>query len=100
MAWLIEHWFAAALFAAYTALLVLHARAGLRAGTSADGYFVAGRRLGGVVVGISFYATFASTNSYIGHAGKSYEYGVAWAGPWRCCWWSSPGCPGGSWRRA
>ena len=78
MAWLIEHWFAAALFAAYTALLVLHARAGLRAGASADGYFVAGRRLGGVVVGISFYATFASTNSYIGHAGKSYEYGVAW----------------------
>ena len=78
MAWLIEYWFAAALFAAYTALLVLHARAGLRAGASADGYFVAGRRLGGVVVGISFYATFASTNSYIGHAGKSYEYGVAW----------------------
>ena len=78
MAWLTEHWFAATLFAAYTTLLVLHARAGLRAGTSADGYFVAGRRLGGVVVGISFYATFASTNSYIGHAGKGYEYGVAW----------------------
>ena len=78
MAWLIEHWFAAALFAAYTAMLVLHARAGLRAGDSAAGFFVGGRRLGGVVVGVSFYATFASTNSYIGHAGKGYEYGVAW----------------------
>lgn len=78
MAWVIEHWFAVALFGGYTALLVLHARAGLKAGASTAGYFVAGRRLGGVVVGVSFYATFASTNSYIGHAGKGYEYGVAW----------------------
>ena len=75
---LAEHWFAAVLFAAYTAMLVLHARAGLRAGNSAAGFFVGGRRLGGAVVGVSFYATFASTNSYIGHAGKGYEYGVAW----------------------
>lgn len=78
MAWVIEHWFAVVLFGGYTALLVLHARAGLKAGASTAGYFVAGRRLGGVVVGVSFYATFASTNSYIGHAGKGYEYGVAW----------------------
>jgi SSS family transporter len=34
--------------------------------------------MGGVVVGISFFATFASTNSYIGHAGKGYEYGLPW----------------------
>ena len=25
-----------------------------------------------------FFATFASTNSYIGHAGKGYEYGLPW----------------------
>ena len=81
MAWLsslAEHWFAAGLFAAYTTMLVLHARAGLRTGNSAAGFFVGGRRLGGAVVGVSFYATFASTNSYIGHAGKGYEYGIAW----------------------
>ena len=78
MAWLLEHWFAVALFVAYTGLLVLHARAGLRIGGSAQGFFVGERKLGGVVIGISFYATFASTNSYVGHAGKGYEYGLPW----------------------
>ena len=78
MAWLLDHWFAAALFAAYTALLIFHARAGLRAGKTADGFFIGGRRLGGAAIGVSFYATFASTNSYIGHAGKGYEYGLPW----------------------
>ena len=76
--WLGEHWFAAALFLAYTTMLVFHARAGLVAGRTASGFFVAGRRLGGAVIGVSFYATFASTNSYIGHAGKGYEYGLPW----------------------
>ena len=42
------------------------------------GYYVGNREMGGAVVGISFFATFASTNTYIGHAGKAYEYGVAW----------------------
>ena len=75
---LLDHWFAAALFAAYTGMLVWHARAGMRAGGTAAGYFVGGRKLGGAAIGISFYATFASTNSYIGHAGKGYEYGAPW----------------------
>ena len=78
MAWLLEHWFAGVLFVVYTGFLVVHARAGLRAGKTADGFLVGGRRLGGAVVGVSFYATFASTNSYIGHAGKGYEYGLPW----------------------
>jgi SSS family transporter len=39
---------------------------------------VGNRQLGGTVVGISFFATFASTNTFIGHAGKGYDYGVAW----------------------
>ena len=42
------------------------------------GYYVGNREMSGVVVGVSFFATFASTNTYIGHAGKAYEYGVAW----------------------
>ena len=78
LSWLAEHWFAASLLVVYTALLVVHARAGARAGKSAAGFLVGGRGLGGVVVGVSFYATFASTNSYIGFAGKSYEYGLPW----------------------
>ena len=78
LSWLAEHWFAASLLVVYTALLVVHARAGARVGKSAAGFLVGGRGLGGVVVGVSFYATFASTNSYIGFAGKSYEYGLPW----------------------
>jgi SSS family transporter len=42
------------------------------------GYYVGGRDLGGFAVGVSFFATYASTNSYIGNAGKGYEYGVPW----------------------
>ena len=76
--WLAGHWFAVALFAAYTGFLVAHARAGMRRGRAVRDFYVGGRSMGGVVIGVSFYATFASTNSYIGHAGKGYEYGVPW----------------------
>ena len=78
MTWLSEHWPALALFAGYTAFLVVHARAGMRRGRAMRDFYVGGRSMGGVVIGVSFYATFASTNSYIGHAGKGYEYGVPW----------------------
>jgi len=57
---------------------VVHARAGLRVGKTASGFLVGERSMSGAVVGVSFYATFASTNSYIGHAGKAYEYGLPW----------------------
>ena len=76
--WLGQHWFAVALAIVYTAFLLAHARLGLRAGKTAAGFFIGDRRLGGAVIGVSFYATFASTNSYVGLAGKSYEYGLPW----------------------
>ena len=41
-------------------------------------FFVGGRQMGGIAIGVSFFATFASTNSYIGHAGKAYAYGAPW----------------------
>ncbi len=78
MSWLAEHWLAAVLLLAYTAVLFHHANLGRRASETMADYYVGGRRLGGVVVGISFFATFASTNSYVGHAGKGYEFGVPW----------------------
>ncbi len=78
MSWLAEHWLAGVLMVAYTALLLYHAQVGRRASRGMSDYYVGGRNLGGVVVGISFFATFASTNSYIGHAGKGYEYGLPW----------------------
>lgn len=42
------------------------------------GSCVGNRGMGGIVEGISFFATFASTKTYIGHASKAYDYGVTW----------------------
>ena len=78
MNWLYDHWLAAALLAAYTGVLFYNANVGRRASESLGDYYVGGRSMGGVAVGVSFFATFASTNSYIGHAGKGYEYGLPW----------------------
>ena len=57
---------------------MVNAHAGLRASRSISGYYVGDRNMSGPLIGLSFFATFASTNSYIGHAGKGYEYGLAW----------------------
>ena len=62
----------------YTGVLLYNAYLGNAASRGLSGYMVGNRAMGGVVVGISFFATFASTNSYIGHAGKGYAYGFAW----------------------
>lgn len=78
MSWLSEHWLAAVLLVVYTLVLLYHAQVGRRESHNMRDYYVGGRNLGGIVVGISFFATFASTNSYIGHAGKGYEYGLPW----------------------
>jgi len=48
-----------------------------RSSTVAD-YYVGGRSFGGVAIGISFFATYASTNSFIGNSGKSWSYGLPW----------------------
>jgi SSS family transporter len=34
--------------------------------------------MGGVALGISFFATYSSTNSFIGFAGQTYSYGLPW----------------------
>ena len=76
-----EHWLAIVLLGIYTIILLRNAWIGSQASKSSDGlegYYVGNRNMSGVVIGISFYATFASTNSYIGHAGKGYAYGLPW----------------------
>jgi Na+/pantothenate symporter len=78
MAWVSEHWLACVLLAAYTTMLLVNAWIGSRASSGMAGYYVGARNMSGVVIGISFFATFASTNSYIGHAGKGYAYGLPW----------------------
>lgn len=78
MDWFSDHWVAGVLLVVYTGMLLYHAQVGRKASHDMTDYYVGGRSLGGVVVGISFFATFASTNSYIGNAGKGYEYGMPW----------------------
>lgn len=78
MSWIAEHWRVLALLAAYGVLLYRNGRVGrARSSTVAD-YYVGGRSFGGVAIGISFFATYASTNSFIGNSGKSWAYGLPW----------------------
>jgi len=78
MSWFVEHWIASSLLVIYVSMLFYNAYVGNKAATGVGGYYVGNRQLGGTLVGISFFATFASTNTFIGHAGKGYDYGVAW----------------------
>ena len=78
MEWLLKHWLLVALLIVYTVFLLINAYRGAIASEGLTDFFVGGRRMGGVAIGVSFFATFASTNSYIGHAGKAYAYGAPW----------------------
>ena len=78
MNWMAQHWLALALLVGYTGALLYNAYLGSQASRGMAGYYVGNREMSGIIVGISFFATFASTNTYIGHAGKAYDYGVAW----------------------
>lgn len=78
MDWINDHWLAVVFLGLYTLVLMYNAYLGNQASKGLAGYMVGNRAMGGVVVGISFFATFASTNSYIGHAGKGYAYGLPW----------------------
>ncbi len=76
--WLREHALILVLFALYTAALVRHALIGQRRTRDLADFLVGGRSLGGAILGVSFFATYASTNSFIGFAGRAYAFGVAW----------------------
>jgi SSS family transporter len=78
MAWLAEHRFVLVLLLAYSALLVVHAWQGRRGTRGVVDYYVGGRSMGGVALGLSFFATYSSTNSFVGFAGQSYSYGAPW----------------------
>lgn len=78
MAWLQTHWIAVALLALYGALLVRHAIEGRRGTKGQADYYVGGRSMGGVVLGLSFFATYSSTNSFVGFSGQAYTYGAPW----------------------
>lgn len=78
MTWIIDHWLVVFFLALYAALLAHHAVAGNRRTKGLADYFVGGRAIGGITVGLSFFATYSSTNSFIGFAGQAYSYGLPW----------------------
>ena len=50
-----------------------------KASREIEGYYLAKREIPGWVISLAFFSTSASTNTYIGQAGKSFQYGLSWA---------------------
>ena len=67
-----------ALIVLYIGVMVYLAWFGKRRTAGAIDYFVGGRSIGGTALGLSFFATYASTNSYLGFSGKAHAYGAPW----------------------
>jgi len=75
---LATYWPAHLLLLGYTLLLAYHAWSGHRGTRGVADYYVGGRAMGGVTLGLSFFATYSSTNSFVGFSGQAYEWGIAW----------------------
>ena len=78
MEWLTQKWIFILMFGLYTFMLIRHSIEGNKKTKNISDYFIGGRSLGGIVIGISFFATYSSTNSFIGFAGQAYSYGIGW----------------------
>lgn len=72
------YWMVHLLLAGYTLLLAYHAWEGNRGTRGVSDYYVGGRSMGGVVLGLSFFATYSSTNSFVGFSGQAYDWGLPW----------------------
>jgi SSS family solute:Na+ symporter len=67
--WLAANWAPAAVLSAFVALMILSAWYANRRRE---------QRPGPIVIALSFYATFLSTNTFLGQAGFGYKVGAAW----------------------
>ena len=72
------YWIVHLLLLAYTAVLAHHAWSGNRRTHGVSDYFVGGRSMGPIAIGLSFFATYSSTNSFVGFSGQAYDWGVTW----------------------
>jgi SSS family transporter len=73
-----EFWLVHVLLALYTVLLVYHAYSGQKETKGLADYYVGGRGMGGVALGLSFFATYSSTNSFVGFSGQAHAWGAPW----------------------
>ncbi len=78
LAHLQEYWLVHLLLTVYTVLLAHHAWTGNRQTRGLADYYVGGRAMGGVAVGLSYFATYSSTNSFVGFSGQAYSWGPRW----------------------
>jgi SSS family transporter len=72
------YWMVHALLVLYTLLLAYHAWTGNRETRGVADYYVGGRSMGAIAIGLSFFATFSSTNSFVGYSGQAFDWGIAW----------------------
>jgi len=73
-----EYWMVHTLLALYTVILAHHAWTGKQKTEGLADYYVGGRNMGGWVIGLSFFATYASTNSFVGFSCRTYDWGLPW----------------------
>ena len=73
-----EYWMVHSLLLLYTFMLAHHAWTGNRKTKGLADYYVGGRNMGGWVIGLSFFATYASTSSFVGFSGRTYDWGIPW----------------------
>jgi SSS family transporter len=87
MEYLAEHWLIILMTLTY---LFFCLRVGWyfrkKAVSGVESFYVAKREIPGWVVSLAFFSTFASTNTYIGQAGKSFQFGLSWA--WVGLFWA------------
>lgn len=78
MDWLDTYWLRLIFLGGYMVMLVRHCLEGSKETENTKDYLTGGGKLGGWTIALSFYATFVSTNSFVGHAGKSWDVGLIW----------------------
>ena len=78
MDWLDTSWLRLIFLGGYMVMLVRHCLEGSKETENTKDYLTGGGKLGGWTIALSFYATFVSTNSFVGHAGKSWDVGLIW----------------------
>ncbi len=62
----------------YLCILIVFAVRARRQTHDIEDYYAGGRNVATVLLALSFFATFVSTNSFVGHSAKSYTFGVSW----------------------
>ena len=77
MSWFVEHWIASSVLAAYVAVLFYNATWVTRPPRAWAAITLAIAKWA-ALLSASPFRNLCSTNTFIGHAGKGYEYGVAW----------------------